>query len=328
MARGGLDGGPVLEQKNAASRARGGSGRLERERRTTAVLRDRAAASARTERTSSGSNRSLAGAEKGGPAADPEAIEELARAPASRRGNGASGARRWRGAGSRGGGDAAARGSYEQLVGSCARSRPAALPDGGPRWRCRADNDGPRCRGAQHVPAPPARPTRKPGRDAERSRGVTYLELIATGDHVIPLGHPPMGGWRCSGSRDRAAAGAAGHAAAIDHTSRRVDQGQIGGDVKLAARLSSRLETLVKGSTGGTVDRKLSSWAHRGGPMRHGGVGASALQDDPDNTSWCGDNGWDVYSKSAAKGWMGRPTTLVRERWRFLAGGGASPSSS
>ena len=29
--------------------------------------------------------------------------------------------------------------------------------------------------------------------------------------------------------------------------------------------------------------------------------GQRCYQDDPDSTSWCGDNVWDVYSKSGAK---------------------------
>ncbi len=30
--------------------------------------------------------------------------------------------------------------------------------------------------------------------------------------------------------------------------------------------------------------------------------GMRCYQDDPDETSWCGQNVWDVYSKSTAKG--------------------------
>ncbi len=46
------------------------------------------------------------------------------------------------------------------------------------------------------------------------------------------------------------------------------------------------------------------------GSMQGGGTagfsgeewGKRCYQDDPDSTSWCGENVWDVYSKSTAKG--------------------------
>jgi general secretion pathway protein G len=94
---------------------------------------------------------------------------------------------------------------------------------------------------------------------------------------------------------------------AIDRYKLAVDQGLIGGmDVKLGSEgYPPDLETLVKGvNRVGTVDRKLKFLRHipvdpvTGSPE----WGMRCYQDDPDSTSWCGENVWDVYSTSTAKG--------------------------
>jgi general secretion pathway protein G len=94
---------------------------------------------------------------------------------------------------------------------------------------------------------------------------------------------------------------------AIDRYKLAVDQGLIGGmDVKLGSEgYPPGLETLVKGvNRVGTVDRKLKFLRHipvdpvTGSPE----WGMRCYQDDPDSTSWCGENVWDVYSTSTAKG--------------------------
>jgi general secretion pathway protein G len=94
---------------------------------------------------------------------------------------------------------------------------------------------------------------------------------------------------------------------AIDRYKAAVDAGQIGGtDVKLGSEgYPPDLDTLVKGvSQVGRIDHKLKF-------LRRVPVdpitgkdewGMRCYQDDPDATSWCGQNVWDVYSKSEAKG--------------------------
>ena len=90
---------------------------------------------------------------------------------------------------------------------------------------------------------------------------------------------------------------------AIDRYKLAVDQGQIGGtDVKLGSEgYPPDLETLVKGvSQVGQIDRKLKFL--RRIPVdpltRSTEWGLRCYQDEPDDTSWCGDNVWDVYTTS------------------------------
>jgi general secretion pathway protein G len=90
---------------------------------------------------------------------------------------------------------------------------------------------------------------------------------------------------------------------AIDRYKLAVDQGQIGGtDVKLGSEgYPPDLETLVAGvSQVGQIDRKLKFL--RRIPVdpvtRSAEWGLRCYQDEPDDTSWCGDNVWDVYTTS------------------------------
>ena len=145
---------------------------------------------------------------------------------------------------------------------------------------------------------------------AERSRGVTYLELIATATIMMILASAilPMGRVAVRRQREielRRELRVVRRA--IDQYKLAVDQGQIGGtDVKLGSEgYPEDLETLVKGvKRVGTVDRKLKFLRRIPVDPMTGSAewGLRCYQDDPDSTSWCGDNVWDVYSKSTAKG--------------------------
>jgi general secretion pathway protein G len=93
---------------------------------------------------------------------------------------------------------------------------------------------------------------------------------------------------------------------AIDSYKRAVDQGQIGGtDVKLGSEgYPPDLDTLVKGvNRVGALDRKLKFLRRIPVDPTTGTPewGKRCYQDEPDSSSWCGDNVWDVYSKSTAK---------------------------
>jgi general secretion pathway protein G len=90
---------------------------------------------------------------------------------------------------------------------------------------------------------------------------------------------------------------------AIDRYKAAVDAGQIGGtDVKLGSEgYPTDLETLVKGvGQVGRLDHKLKFLRRVPvDPMtREAKWGMRCYQDEPDDTSWCGQNVWDVYSLS------------------------------
>ena len=145
---------------------------------------------------------------------------------------------------------------------------------------------------------------------AERSRGVTYLELVATAAIVMILASAilPMGKVAVRRQREIELRRALREMRQkIDLYKQAVDQGQIGGtDVKLGSEgYPEELETLVKGvNRVGALDRKLKFLRRIPvDPMTSTAEwGLRCYQDDPDSTSWCGDNVWDVYSKSTAKG--------------------------
>ena len=151
--------------------------------------------------------------------------------------------------------------------------------------------------------------------DAERARGVTYLELIAVATILMILASAilPMG--RVAVQRQREIElrrELRTIRRAIDQYKLAVEQGQIGGtDVKLGSEgYPESLETLVKGVRRvGTADRKLKFLRRIPVDPMTGTVewGMRCYQDDPDGTSWCGDYVWDVYSKSSAKGLDGTP---------------------
>jgi general secretion pathway protein G len=141
-------------------------------------------------------------------------------------------------------------------------------------------------------------------------RGVTYLELIATcaimmilASAILPLAR--VGFTRRKEMELRRALREV--RTAVDRYKLLVDQGQIGGtDVKLGSEgYPPDLETLVKGvNRVGALDRKIKLLRRIPLDPMTGNTewGMRCYQDDPDETSWCGQNVWDVYSKSTAKG--------------------------
>ena len=145
---------------------------------------------------------------------------------------------------------------------------------------------------------------------AERSRGVTYLELVATAAILVILASAilPMGQVAVRRQREIELRRALREMRQkIDLYKQAVDQGQIGGtDVKLGSEgYPPDLDTLVKGvKRVGAVDRKLKFLRRIPvDPMTNTAEwGLRCYQDEPDSSSWCGDNVWDVYSKSTAKG--------------------------
>lgn len=145
---------------------------------------------------------------------------------------------------------------------------------------------------------------------AEQSRGITYLELVATtaivmilASAILPMGRVAVRRQREIELRRELRV----MREAINRYKLAVDQGQIGGtDVKLGSEgYPPELETLVKGvNRVGALDRKLKFLRRIPvDPMTSTAEwGLRCYQDDSDSTSWCGENVWDVYSKSTAKG--------------------------
>jgi general secretion pathway protein G len=95
---------------------------------------------------------------------------------------------------------------------------------------------------------------------------------------------------------------------AIDRFKLAVDQGKIGGtDVKLGSEgYPESLEKLVEGvnQVGRADDVKLKFLRRIPIDPMTGEAkwGLRCYQDDPEDTSWCGSNVWDVYSLSQGKG--------------------------
>lgn len=145
---------------------------------------------------------------------------------------------------------------------------------------------------------------------ANGMRGVTYLELIATAAIVMILAGAILPLARTTVTRQRELElrrVLRELRTAIDRYKLAVDQGQIGGsDVKLGSEgYPPDLETLVKGvNRVGTTDRKIKFLRHVPSDPLTGSAewGMRCYQDDPDATSWCGQNVYDVYSTSPGKG--------------------------
>jgi general secretion pathway protein G len=139
---------------------------------------------------------------------------------------------------------------------------------------------------------------------------VTYLELIATSaillilaSAILPLAR--VGFTRRKEMELRRALREV--RTAVDRYKLLVDQGQIGGtDVKLGSEgYPPDLEILVKGvNRVGVIDRKIKLLRRIPVDPMSGNTewGMRCYQDEPEETSWCGQNVWDVYSKSTAKG--------------------------
>jgi general secretion pathway protein G len=141
------------------------------------------------------------------------------------------------------------------------------------------------------------------------SRGVTYLELIATATILVIMAAAilPMG--RVAVLRQREIElrrDLREMRNAVDRYKLAVDQGQIGGtDVKVGSEgYPPDLETLVKGvSRVGALDRKLKFLRRIPRDPMTGGTewGMRCYQDDSGHASWCGENVYDVFSTSKAK---------------------------
>ncbi len=142
------------------------------------------------------------------------------------------------------------------------------------------------------------------------SRGVTYLELIATSAILMILASAILPLARVTTKRTREIELRQALRVirmAIDGYHLAVQQGAIGGsDVKLGSEgYPPDLETLVKGvNRVGAVGKKLKFLRRVPVDPMTGTAewAARCYQDDPDSTSWCGENVWDVYTKSAQKG--------------------------
>ena len=140
-------------------------------------------------------------------------------------------------------------------------------------------------------------------------RGVTYLELVTAAAilailaaAILPLGRVAQQRARELELRRNLRT----IREAINRYKTAVDQGQIGGtDVKLGSEgYPPTLDILVEGvNRVGTAGRKLKFLRRVPIDPIEGTKewGVRCYQDDPDSTSWCGENVWDVYSRSTAK---------------------------
>ena len=145
---------------------------------------------------------------------------------------------------------------------------------------------------------------------ARGERGVTYLELIATSAILMILASAILPLARVGYTRHKEVElrrSLREVRTAVDRYKLLVDQGQIGGtDVKLGSEgYPPTLEILVEGvNRVGTQERKIKLLRRIPKDPMTGNTewGMRCYQDDPDETSWCGQNVWDVYSKSTAKG--------------------------
>jgi len=146
--------------------------------------------------------------------------------------------------------------------------------------------------------------------------GVTYLELIAVCTILLVLAAAilPVGRTAVQRQRELELRRALREIrTAIERYKIAVEQGQIGGtDVKVESEgYPPDLETLVKGVRRvGALDRKLKFLRRVPVDPMTGTAewGMRCYQDDPDSPSWCGDNVWDVYSKSTTKALDGKTT--------------------
>jgi general secretion pathway protein G len=137
---------------------------------------------------------------------------------------------------------------------------------------------------------------------------VTYLELLATAaillvlaSAILPLGRVAQR--RSDEIELRRALRIMRRA--IDQYKAAVDQGLIGGtDVQLGSEgYPEDLDKLVEGvNRVGAVEGKMKFLRRIPVDPMTGEAewGKRCYQDEPDSTSWCGDNVWDVYSTSEA----------------------------
>jgi general secretion pathway protein G len=142
-----------------------------------------------------------------------------------------------------------------------------------------------------------------------RARGFTYLELVATAGILIILASAILPLARVTVKRQREIElrrTLRELRGAVDKYKAAVDAGMIGGtDVKLGSEgYPPDLETLVEGvNQVGRLDRKLKFLRRIPiDPMtKTMEWGMRCYQDDPDETSWCGQNVFDVFTRSEGK---------------------------
>jgi general secretion pathway protein G len=140
-------------------------------------------------------------------------------------------------------------------------------------------------------------------------RGLTFIELIATAAVLAILASAvlPMAGVAAKRQREIELRRTLRELrTAIDRYKDDVDRGLIGGtDVKLGSEgYPPTLDMLVSGvERVGAVDKKLKYLRRipEDPVTRATEWDLRCYQDDPDATSWCGQNVWDVRSKSHAK---------------------------
>ena len=145
-------------------------------------------------------------------------------------------------------------------------------------------------------------------RDAER--GFTYFELLATIIILMILATAVLPTAKVLRKRQKEIEWRRELRilrTAIDGYKRAVSAGQIGGtDVKVGSEgYPPDLDVLVKGvSQVGKIDVKLKFLRRLPFDPMTGKAewGKRCYQDDPDDTSWCGENVWDVYSLSGGVG--------------------------
>jgi general secretion pathway protein G len=149
----------------------------------------------------------------------------------------------------------------------------------------------------------------------EGQGGFTYLELVAVAFILMILASAVMPLARVSYRRTKEIElrrALREVRTAIDQFRAGVQQGRIGGtDVRLGAEnCPADLDTLVKGVTqvGGAGNKLKFLRRIPVDPMTGSAEwGLRCYQDEPDSTSWCGQNVWDIYSKSEEKGLNGIP---------------------
>ena len=138
-------------------------------------------------------------------------------------------------------------------------------------------------------------------------RGFTYLELIATATILMILASailPTAKVMRVRQKEIELRRELRSLRGAIDAYKLAVDQGRIGGtDVKLGSEgYPPDLETLVEGvNQVGRLDTKLKFLRRVPVDPMTGKAewGMRCYQDDPDESSWCGQNVYDVYTTSS-----------------------------
>jgi general secretion pathway protein G len=142
-----------------------------------------------------------------------------------------------------------------------------------------------------------------------RQRGFTYLEMVATAGILAILASAVLPMAKVTRTREKEIELRRQLRilrTAIDAYQKATKEGRIGGtDVRLGSEgYPPDLDTLVDGVNElGKVDVKLKFLRRIPTDPMTGKAewGMRCYQDEPDDTSWCGQNVWDVYSLSQSK---------------------------